>query len=215
MIEYEDRAAAGRALGAELKKLGLSRPVVLALPRGGVPVAVEVAKALKAPLDLILVRKIGAPGQEELAIGSVSDGDEPDIVFNDAILETFGIRRAQVEEAAKSQLREIERRRRLYLGGQPPIPLQGREAVLVDDGIATGASLRAAVKAVRRRSPAKVIVAAPVGAPDTVADLRAVADDVVCPATPPRFQAIGLHYRDFHQLSDEEVTALLNSERAE
>jgi putative phosphoribosyl transferase len=215
MIEYEDRAVAGRALGAELKKFGLTRPVVLALPRGGVPVAVEVAKALGAPLDLILVRKIGAPGQEELAIGSVSDGDDPDIVFNDAILESLGISRDQVAQAAKGQLREIERRRRLYLGGQPPIPLQGRDAVLVDDGIATGASLRAAVTAVRRRAPSRVLIAAPVGAPDTVADLRAVADDVVCPATPPRFMAIGLHYRDFHQLTDEEVTALLNSYRVE
>jgi putative phosphoribosyl transferase len=213
MIEYEDRAAAGRVLGAELKKLGLSRPVVLALPRGGVPVAVEVAKALEAPLDLILVRKIGAPGQEELAIGSVSDGETPDIVFNDSILESLGIGRDQVELAAKGQLQEIERRRRLYLGDRAPVLLSGREAVLVDDGIATGASLRAAVKAVRRRAPSRVLIAAPVGAPDTVADLQVVADDVVCPATPSRFMAIGLHYRDFHQLSDEEVTALLDRER--
>jgi putative phosphoribosyl transferase len=209
MTRYEDRSSAGRALGAELQKLGLKRPVVFALPRGGVPVAYEVAKTLKAPLDLVLVRKIGAPWQQELAIGSVADGDAPDIVFNDDILRSLGISHAQVETAAKNELREIERRRELYLKGRAPIALEGREAVLVDDGIATGATLKVAVRAVRRRSPSRVIVAAPVGAPDSVAELRRLADDVVCLSTPEGFYAIGVYYDDFHQLTDSEVAGLL------
>jgi putative phosphoribosyl transferase len=211
MTRYQDRSSAGRLLGAELGKLGLKRPVVLALPRGGVPVAAEVAKALAAPLDLVLVRKVGAPWQPELAIGSVADGPAPDIVFNDDILKAMGMTHKQVEDAAKPELREIDRRRALYLKDRAPVALEGREAVLVDDGVATGATLKVAIKAVRRRSPSRVIVAAPVGAPDSVAELRRVADDVVCLSAPEGFYAIGQYYDDFHQLTDAEVAELMGA----
>lgn len=209
MVRFADRSSAGKLLGAEVRTRALADPVVLALPRGGVPVAFEVAQALQAPLDLILVRKIGAPWQPELAIGSVSDGPEPNIVFNERILDSLDISHDQVEAAAKAELREIERRRALYLRGRAPVAVEQRDAVIVDDGIATGATLKAALQAVRRRSPSRVIIAAPVGAPDTVAELRALADDVVCLATPEPFYAIGVFYDDFHQLTDAEVAELL------
>jgi putative phosphoribosyl transferase len=164
---------------------------------------------LNAPLDLLLVRKIGVPWQKELAAASVVDGEQPDIVFNENVLEQTGITHDQIQLAAQHELQEIERRRGLYLDNRRPISAEGRDAILVDDGIATGASLRAAIKSVLRRNPLRVVVAAPVGSVATVQDLRRLANEVVCLSTPPDFSAIGPYYDDFHQLSDQEVIALL------
>lgn len=208
-LPFPDRAAAGRALAAALAARAFKRPVVYALPRGGVPAAVEIAKALDAPLDLLLVRKIGAPGQEELAAGSIVDGERPDLILNEEIIAALGMSRAQIDSVAARELREIERRRALYLPGRAPVSAAGRTAILVDDGVATGASMKAAIAAVRRRTPERIVVAVPVAAPDTAAELASLADDVVCLATPARFGAVGLYYRDFHQLEDDEVIALL------
>jgi putative phosphoribosyl transferase len=192
----------------------LEHPVIYALPRGGVPVAAEIAKALDAPLDLLLVRKIGVPWHEELAAGSIVDGERPDVVVNESIMRAARVSEADFAESAARELREIERRRALYLPGRRPIPAEGRTAILVDDGIATGASMRAAITAVRRRKPRRIIVAVPVLAPETAAAFRALADDVVYVAAPQLFRAVGLHYRDFHQLDDGEVTALLSQAQA-
>jgi len=208
-MRFLDRTHAGRLLGAKLAGVTLKRPVVFALPRGGVPVGLEVARALKAPLDLLLVRKIGVPWQKELAAASIVDGEQPDIVFNDDVLEFTGITRDRVQAAAMAELQEIERRRSLYLKDQKPVDTEGRDAVLVDDGIATGASLKAAIRGVRRRKPSRVIVAAPVASTDTVEAMRKLADEVICLSTPPGFYAIGPYYDDFHQLSDQEVVDLL------
>ncbi len=204
-LPFLNREQAGQALAQEVAKLDLERPVVYALPRGGVPVAVPIAEALQAPLDLLLVRKIGVPGHEELAAGSIVDGAAPDIILNEDIVRAIGWSKVEVDAAAKRHLMEIERRRSLYLPGRAPIPVEGRTAILVDDGIATGASMRAAIEAVRRRRPRRIVVAVPVAAADTVRALRREVDDVVCVAAPERFGAVGFFYRDFHQLEDDEV----------
>jgi putative phosphoribosyl transferase len=214
---FANRHAAGRALAGELAKRHLVDPVVLALPRGGVPVAVEIAKALKAPLDLVLVRKIGVPFQRELAAAAVVDGGEPEIVVNEDVAGLAGLDRSYIDQEAKRELAEIERRRQAYLGDRPRVPLQGRTLIVVDDGIATGASMRAALKALRRRGPEALILAVPVAPPETVEALRAEVDQLVCLATPEPFYAIGIHYLDFRQLSDQEVVsslAALESEAA-
>ena len=208
-MRFSDRVDAGRLLGMRLAQTAWIRPIVYALPRGGVPVGLEVAKALSAPLDLLLVRKIGVPWQRELAAASVIDGERPDIIFNEDVLKLAGLTHSQIQQAAKPELREIERRRTLYLKDQMPISAKGRDAILVDDGIATGASLKAAIKSVRKRDPLRVIIAAPVASIDTVEDLRRLADEVICLSTPSNFYAIGPHYDDFHQLSDQEVVDLL------
>jgi putative phosphoribosyl transferase len=208
-MRFVDRAAAGRLLAAEISKLSLKRPVVLALPRGGVPVAYEAARALRAPLDLLLVRKIGVPWQPELAAASIVDGQQPDLVFNEDVMASTGLSRARIEELGQAELREIERRRALYLKDRAPIKVEGRDAILADDGVATGATFKAAIKAVRRRGPSRVIAAIPVGSPDTLDEIRALADDVVCLSAPSAFFAIGVYYDDFHQLTDEEVVDLL------
>jgi putative phosphoribosyl transferase len=206
---FANRQAAGRALASVLKARHLVDPVVLALPRGGVPVAVEVAKALKAPLDLVLVRKIGVPFQPELAAAAVVDGGQPEIVFNEDVISLAGVERDYIDRQAKRELAEIDRRRQTYLGDRPRVPLEGRILVVVDDGIATGASMRAALKALRRRRPMALVLAVPVAPADTVDALRAEVDQVVCLATPEPFYAIGLHYLDFRQLSDQEVVSSL------
>jgi putative phosphoribosyl transferase len=212
-MRFTDRASAGRLLAAELLKLGLKSPVVYALPRGGLPVALEAAKALHAPLDILLVRKIGVPGQRELAAGAIAD-DARNLIFNEDVIAEAGMQRKQVEEAAKAELKEIERRRGLYLRGRSPIDVKGREAVIVDDGIATGSTVQAAVMAVRRREPSRVIVATPVAPPDTVAELKTLADDVVCLSKPEAFFAIGAFYDDFRQLTDEDVIRVLDQSHA-
>lgn len=204
-IPFPNRRRAGELLARELASLRLEQPVVYVLPRGGVPVGAPIARALGAPLDVLLVRKIGVPGHEELAAASVVDGATPDVVFNDDIIRAVGITRAQIDEAAKQHLKEIERRRALYLPGRAPISAEGRTAIIVDDGIATGASVRAAVAALKRRHPRRIVVAVPVAAAETVRALRREVDDVICLAAPERFGAVGYFYRDFHQLDDSEV----------
>lgn len=206
---FKDRATAGRLLAAEVAKLKLEKPVVYALPRGGVPVAVPIAEALGAPLDLLLVRKIGVPGQLELAAASIVDGEKPDIIRNEEIIRLARVSEAQIEAAAKAELKEIERRRSQYLPGRTPIPAAGRSAILVDDGIATGASMRAAIAAVRRRNPKSIVIAVPVAADETVRNLKTVVEEVVCLHAPVHFGAVGYFYLDFHQLDDDEVVSAL------
>ena len=209
---FTDRTEAGRALAERLVRMSLAAPVVvLALPRGGVPIGAEVARALNAPLDLLLVRKIGAPHQRELAVAAVVDGQPPDIVVDDETMAMTGVDRSYIEAEAKQELREIERRRRVYLRGRAPVGVDGATVVVVDDGIATGTTVRAALKALRRRHPARLVLAVPVAPSDTLAMLRAEVDDIVCLAEPFPFHAIGLHYDDFHQVGDDEVLAALDA----
>jgi putative phosphoribosyl transferase len=187
-------------------------PVVLSLPRGGVPLGLEVARALNAPLDLLLVRKIGVPYQRELAVAAVMDGAAPVIVVDEAIRLEAGVAQSYIEQQARTELAEIERRRRVYLGGRAPLPVAGKTAVIVDDGIATGTTVRAAIKGLRQRQPARLVLAVPVAPPDTVDTLRGEVDDLLCLAQPEVFGAIGRFYVDFHQLSDEEVVRALASQ---
>jgi len=206
-----DRTTAGRALGERLATMHLADPIVLALPRGGIPVGLEVARALQAPLDLLLVRKIGVPFQRELAVAAVMDGTEPVIVVDESIRAEAGIPQSYIDQQALIELAEIERRRRVYLGNRAPLPIAGRTAIIVDDGIATGTTVRAAIKGLRCRQPARIVLAAPVAPPDTVAHLRGEVDELVCLVQPEVFRAIGLFYRDFHQLSDDEVVHALET----
>jgi putative phosphoribosyl transferase len=204
-----DRAAAGRALGERVATLHLPDPIVLALARGGVPVGLEVARALQAPLDLLLVRKIGVPFQSELAVAAVLEGPDPVIVVDESIRAEMGVQQSYIDQQALIELTEIERRRRAYLGDRTRWPISGRTAIVVDDGIATGTTVRAAIKGLRQRNPAHVVLAVPVAPPDTVARLSAEVDDLVCLAQPQIFGAIGVFYVDFHQLSDDEVVRAL------
>jgi len=208
-IGFADRAEAGRSLAEELQHLGLERPVVLALPRGGVPVGFEIASLLQAPLDLVLVRKIGAPGQPELAVGAVVDGSRPETVLNRDIVRHLGLSERWIEAEAARQLEEIERRRRLYFEGRERAPIEGRTAIVVDDGIATGATMQAALHATRRADPKTLVLAVPVAPPDTLERLRQECDRVVCLAAPERFMAVGSFYDDFTQVDDETVRELL------
>lgn len=198
MTRFPDRAAAGRELAAELVRTGHPDPVVLALPRGGVPVAAEIAVALEAPLGLVLARKIGVPGQPEVAAGAVVDGD---LVVNPDVLAATGMTEMDVRALAG----QIEPRQ--Y--GQSVVPVEGRTAIVVDDGIATGATMRVALRAVRRRNPSHLVLAVPVAPPRTLASLAHEVDEVVCLETPRDFFAVGVWYEDFHQVSDEEVAAAL------
>ena len=209
---FADRRAAGRALAQVLVKKKLVAPVVLALPRGGVPVAVEIASALKAPLDIVLVRKIGVPFQPELAAAAVVDGGDPELVTNDDVIQIAGVSSADLETGVKRELEEIERRRSVYLRGRARVPLGGRTIILVDDGIATGASIRAALLALRRKGPKALILAVPVAPLEAVEALRKEVDELICLWTPQPFLAIGLHYADFHQMNDDEVVELLSEQ---
>jgi predicted phosphoribosyltransferase len=179
--------------------------VVLALPRGGVPVAAEVAAALDAPLDLVLVRKIGVPAQPELAMGAVVDGGAPIVVRNEDVIALAGVDDAEFNAIRDRELAEIERRRRLYVGNRGSADVAGRTAIVIDDGVATGATTRAALRAIRLRSPRRLVLAVPVAPTDTIAALREEADEVVCLETHASFGAIGFYYVDFRQLSDQEV----------
>ena len=209
---FADRAEAGAALAVALLKLELRRPiVVLALPRGGVPVAAAIATALAAPLDLMLVRKIGVPWQRELAVAAVAEGDPPVIVTDEEVRRDAGVDAAYIESEAHIELEEIARRRRAYrLTGAAPA-LADRTVIVVDDGVATGTTMRAALLAVRRQRPFAVVLAVPVAAPDSLRRLRGEVDQVVCLAQPNTFRAVGDHYHDFHQLDDDEVLAALRS----
>jgi predicted phosphoribosyltransferase/dienelactone hydrolase len=206
---FSDREHAGRLLAARLTAMDLQLPVVYALPRGGVPVAVEIARALHAPLDLIMVRKIGAPFAPELALAAVVDGESAEIVVNQEVLRLSGATEAFLERARKRELQEIERRRSLYLGNRPPITAVGHTAIIVDDGLATGATAKAALAAVKRRGAARTVLAIPVAPIQTLEDLRGHADAVVCLHPAGDFRGVGAFYGDFHQLTDEETVGLL------
>ncbi|WP_419252648.1 erythromycin esterase family protein [Caulobacter sp. ErkDOM-YI] len=207
---FADRADAGRQLAARLARLGLSRPVVYALPRGGVPVAVEIAKTLAAPIDLILVRKLGAPGQSELAVGAVVDGQEAQVVINEDLAAATGADAAFLQDAQRRELGEIERRRTFYLGDRSRISPVGRTAIVVDDGLATGATAKAALRALRRQGAARIVLAIPLAPVETLDAMRAEADTVICLASPSPFLGVGRFYGDFHQLTDDETISLLH-----
>jgi putative phosphoribosyl transferase len=206
---FENRESAGRLLAKRLEHLKDQNPVVLALPRGGVPIGAEVARELQAPLDLIIVRKLGAPFQPELAIGAVVDGQQPEILVDPQFMELAAVPKSYVAAEAKRQFAEIARRQSVYLGGRAALPVAGRTAIVVDDGIATGSTVRAALRAIRRRGPARLVLAIPVAPAETVAALRPEVDELVCLDTPEPFDAIGLHYHHFPQMTDEEVIDLL------
>jgi predicted phosphoribosyltransferase len=205
---FHDRTEAGRHLAAELRKYA-GRPdvLVLALPRGGVPVAFEVAQALRAPLDVFLVRKLGVPGHEELAMGAVASGGVR--VLNETVVGKLGIPDEVIDAVTAEEGQELERRERAYRGGRPAPDVRGRVVILVDDGLATGSTMRAAVVALRQQSPSRIVVAVPVGAPETCAEFQDEADESICARTPEPFYAVGLWYRDFSQTTDEEVGELL------
>ena len=207
--KFRDRTEAGRLLGKAIAEKDYPDPVVLALPRGGIRIAIEVARALAAPMDLILVRKIGVPSQPELAAGAIVDGGEPETIYNDDVIAITGLTRNHVDEIGKRQLEEIERRRALYLKDRPAVPVAGRTAIIVDDGIATGATARAALHAMRRKQAQKVVLAVPVGPTDTLASFAGEADEVICLSEPTPFYAIGIHYLDFRQLDDDDVIDLM------
>jgi predicted phosphoribosyltransferase len=208
-MPFSDRTDAGRQLAKALASYKHDKPVVLALPRGGVPVAAEIAEALNAPLDLVLVRKIGVPDQPELAAGAVVDGAAPIVVRNESVIRLVGVSDADFAAVRDRELAVIERRRRLYLGDRPHPQLEGRTVIVVDDGIATGATTRAALRAIRVRKPRRLVLAVPVAPTSTLADLRNEADDIVCPEDYEDFGAIGLFYADFSQVSDATVTEIL------
>jgi putative phosphoribosyl transferase len=210
---YKDRLDAGRKLAHSLAAYAKQSPVVVALPRGGVPVAYEVARSLGAPLDIIVVRKIGAPGQHELGIGALVDGDHPETVLNEELLRLIEVSREYLDREVHLELQEIRRREALYRKGHPPIPLSGRTVIVVDDGIATGGSIRAALRGIRRRGARKIVLAVPVATIETLESLRPEVDETVCLESPETFGAIGEFYRDFTQTSDEEVMNLLDHAR--
>ncbi len=206
---FDNRHEAGRLLAERLAHLREEKPIVLALPRGGVPVGFEVARALQAPLDIILVRKIGVPGQPELALGAVVDGARAQTVINHEVMDMLGVSESYLREQTRKQLAEIDRRRTLYVGDRPYLDIAGRTVIVVDDGIATGSTVLAALKAVQRAKPRRIVLAVPVAPPETVKELREQVDEVVCLMTPGWFGAIGRFYADFHQLTDAEVVDYL------
>jgi putative phosphoribosyl transferase len=206
---FADRSEAGRVLAQRLLRFKGERPVVLAMPRGGVPVGFEVARMLEAPLDLVLVCKIGAPFQPELAVGAVVDGVRVETVLNQEMVREFQIPKSYLAEESARQLVEIERRREVYLAGSTRAPVEGHTAIVVDDGIATGATMEAALHATRRANPKHLVLAVPVAPPDTIERLRPQVDEVVCLAVPRLFDAIGAVYDDFQRLTDEQVVDLL------
>jgi predicted phosphoribosyltransferase len=209
--EFEDRTEAGRRLAKELAAYAGTDAVVLALPRGGVPVAFPVARALGLPLDVFVVRKLGVPGQPELAMGAIASGGAR--VMNEDVLAGLGLREADVEAVAEKERTVLEQREHTYRGDRPPLDVRGRTAILVDDGLATGASMRAAIAAVRAREPRRIVVAVPTAPARTLEELRGEVDDVVCVVTPRPFFAVGGSYVDFDQTTDDEVRDLLERAR--
>src|SRR5882724_8798784 len=205
---FRDRSEAGRLLASKLAAY-VNQPdvLVLALPRGGVPVAYEVARALGAPLDVFVVRKLGVPGHEELAMGAVATGGVR--VLNDQVVRALHIPDYVIDAVASREQQELARRERLYRGGRPPPDVGGRTAILVDDGLATGATMFAAIEALRKQNPARIVVAVPTASPDTSEEMKRRADEVICAITPEPFHAVGRWYRDFSQTTDEEVADLL------
>ena len=207
---FKDRTAAGQVLAKELAAYAnRSDVLILALPRGGVPVAFEVAKALKAPLDVFLVRKLGVPGQEELAMGAIASGGVR--VLNDEVVAGLGLSETIINKVAEKEQQELERRERLYRDDRPAPDLHGRTVILVDDGLATGATMRAAVRALQQQQPAQLVVGVPVSSPETCQEFQTKVDDIVCARTPRPFHSVGLWYDDFSQTTDDEVRDLLHS----
>jgi putative phosphoribosyl transferase len=206
---FADRKEAGQRLAAILPALDPASSIVIALPRGGVPVAAEICSAFGLPLDLIFVRKIGAPGQPELAVGAITNGAAPMVTVNDRIAKAFGLTPAQVSQMGQSLLPEIARRREIYLAGRAPLPRRGKTLVVVDDGVATGATLLASLKALRKEGPKAIIVAMPVGPSDLAQMLAGLADEVFCLSDLRHFGAVGGAYRMFPQVDDDTVGATL------
>jgi putative phosphoribosyl transferase len=207
-MRFRDRAHAGKVLARALSRYaGRDDVIVLALPRGGVPVAAELARALGAQLDVFVVRKLGLPGHEELAMGAVAPGGV--LILDDRLVRGLGIPDEVLQETVEKELRELERREAAYRAGRPPLDLEGKTVILVDDGLATGATMRAAALALRKYRPARVVVAVPVASAETCDEFRADVDEIVCALTPSPFHAVGLWYDDFSQTSDEEVRELL------
>lgn len=205
---FRDREDAGQVLAERLQHLtGDPTLLVLALPRGGVPVGFEIARVLDAQLDVFVVRKLGVPGHEELALGAIASG--PVIVLNEDVVRALRITRDMIEAVAAQEKRELERRERAYRGDRPPVNPEGRVVILVDDGLATGATMRAAVRALRDKGAERLIVAVPTAAPQTCDEFRAEVDEIVCAMTPEPFEAVGLWYEDFSQTTDAEVQELL------
>ena len=207
---FPDRAEAGRFLATKLSKYsGRDDVIVLGLPRGGVPVAYEVARALRVPLDVFIVRKLGVPGFEELAVGAIASGGVR--VLNEDVARALPNADEIIQAVTQHETAEVERREQKYRDGRPAPEIQGKAVILIDDGLATGATMRAAVKALRQRGAAKIVVAVPVGPLDTCKEFEEEADEVVCASAPEFFQAVGQYYEDFSQTSDEEVRQLLAS----
>jgi putative phosphoribosyl transferase len=209
LMSFCNRSDAGHQLAAALAKYRHEQVIVLALPRGGVPVAAEVARALDAPLDLILVRKVGVPFQPELAMGAVVDGAQPVIVRNEDVISLTGISEEEFESVCERELTEIDRRRQRYLADRERAPIAGRVVIVIDDGIATGATMRAALQATRQRQPRKLVLAVPVAPSSTLRELQDEVDETVCLEDHENFGAIGYFYRDFRQVTDDEVIELL------
>ena len=208
ITRFRDRIEAGGVLASKLTAYANKANVlVLALPRGGVPVAYEVARALGAPLDVFVVRKLGMPGHEEYAIGAIASGGVR--IINEEAIRAFGVTDAEIEAVTADEQMELERRERRYRDGRPPPDIAGKTVILVDDGLATGSTMRAAVEALREERPARLVVAVPTAAPETCRDIGALVDDMVCAMTPEPFYAVGLWYEDFGQTTDEEVHDLL------
>lgn len=214
-MRFRDRYDAGHKLAEVLQEFAGHNCVVLALPRGGVPIGAAVAQALHAPMDVLLVRKIGAPRDPELAIGSIIDGTEPIIVRDRKMIELTGTTAREFEILSAQQLAEIERRRKLYLGSRAPVTITGRTAIIVDDGMATGNTMRVALQAIRLRNPETIIAAVPVSSKSALSELRNQADRIVCLESPEPFRAVGEFYDDFSQISDAEVIHILNKIKAE
>lgn len=209
MNKFSDRYAAGKILASQLQSY-LKNPnvIVLALPRGGVPVASEVAKSLSVPLDIFIVRKLGVPGHEELAMGAIASGGT--IIFNEDILRQLRISESEIQQVIQSEQQELQRREAIYRGKKTLPKLTGKIIILVDDGIATGATMRAAIKALQKQKPQKLVVAVPVAASSTIDEMSNLVDEIICPVKPVDFYAVGAWYDDFSQTTDEEVYQLLN-----
>jgi predicted phosphoribosyltransferase len=211
-VLFVDRREAGRRLAVRLRSYAGPDTLVLALPRGGVPVGYEVARALEVPLDVFVVRKLGLPGHPEMAMGAIASGGIP--LLNDNLVQYLGLSPELVDEVVEQEREELERRELEYRGTESPPDVRGRTVILIDDGLATGSTMLAAIEALRKLGPARIVVAVPVASPQACEALAREADDVVCAATPQPFHAVGLWYDDFSQTTDEEVRELLESARA-
>ena len=206
---FANRRSAGRRLAARLHQLREEKPIVLALPRGGVAVGFEIAEGLDAPLEIVLVRKIGVPWQPELALGAVVDGANPQVLINDILAAELAIDQNYITSETARQLEEIERRRKVYLGDRTPLPLAGRTVIVVDDGIATGSTVRTALRAIARTGAGKIVLAVPLAPEDALEELRKEVDEIICVSTPSPFLAVGAYYAEFGQLADADVISLL------